>query len=194
MKFYAIFGKTKNRKFFMSRIGKLPITVPGTVQVEIEGNIIKVIGKYGKLQQQISNLICIEIENNLITISKKIDTRRANEVYGLTRTLINNMIIGVSQNFEKVLLLEGVGYRAQSIKNELLLNLGYSHPVNLEIPSGIEVIVEKNNIIIVRGINKELVGQFSATIKSKRPPEPYKGKGILYQGEIIKRKVGKSGK
>ena len=145
MKFYAIFGD--NRKLFMSRIGKLPIKIPDKVKVEINGNTITVVGKYGELQRKFSNLISIKVDNKLIKVSKKIDTRRTNEVYGLTRTLINNMVVGVSQKFEKILSLEGVGYRAQNNNNELLLNLGYSHPVNLEIPSGLEVLVEKNNLI-----------------------------------------------
>ena len=191
VKFSAIFGK---KKFFMSRIGKLPVHVPEKVQVEIEGNNITISGPYGKLERNISTLLDIKVDEKNIILIKKINNRRTNEIYGLTRTLVNNMVIGVSQKFEKVLLLEGVGYRAQTNNNQLILNLGYSHPVALEIPSGIEVLIEKNTLIIIKGINKELIGQFSATIKSRRLPEPYKGKGVLYQGEIIKRKVGKSGK
>ena len=178
----------------MSRIGKLPVYIPKKVKVVIEGNIITISGPYGQLAKNISNLINIKVEENVIILNKKINTRQTSQLYGLTRTLINNMVIGVSQKFEKVLLLEGVGYRAQINDTQLILNLGYSHPVNLEIPNGIEVLVEKNTLILIKGIDKELIGQFSATIKNKRPPEPYKGKGILYQGEIIKRKVGKSGK
>ena len=178
----------------MSRIGKLPIQVPTNVQVEIQEEMINIIGPYGKLRRRISSLLSIELKNQGIFVTKKNNNRITNQLYGLTRTLINNMIIGVSEKFEKVLLLEGVGYRAQILSNELVLNLGYSHPIVIQIPPEIEIVIEKNIVIIIRGSNKELVGQLSATIKSKRPPEPYKGKGILYQGEIIKRKVGKSGK
>ena len=168
--------------------------IPGKVEVTVQENTITISGPYGKLERIISPLLSIKLEQKVIFIIKKTNNRKTNEIYGLTRTLINNMVIGVSQKFEKVLLLEGVGYRAQLNNNQLILNLGYSHPINLEIPTGIEVIIEKNTLILLKGIDKELIGQFSATIKNKRPPEPYKGKGILYQGEIIKRKVGKSGK
>ena len=178
----------------MSRIGKLPVHVPENVEVITQENTITISGPYGKLNRTISPLLSLKRKEGFIIIVKKTSNRQTNEIYGLTRTLINNMVIGVSQKFEKVLLLEGVGYRAQINNNQLILNLGYSHPVNLEIPNGIEVMIEKNNLILLKGIDKELIGQFSATIKNKRLPEPYKGKGILYQGEIIKRKVGKSGK
>ena len=178
----------------MSRIGKLPVYVPEKVEVIVQENTITISGPHGKLERTISTLLNIKIEEKAITLLKKTNNRQTNEIYGLTRTLINNMVIGVSQKFEKILLLEGVGYRAQINNDQLILNLGYSHSVNLEIPNGIEVIIEKNTLILLKGINKELIGQFSATIKNKRLPEPYKGKGILYQGEIIKRKVGKSGK
>ena len=178
----------------MSRIGKLPVYVPEKVEVSIRNNTITISGPYGKLQRTISPLLSIKIEEKAIILIKNTSNRQTNDIYGLTRTLINNMVIGVSQKFEKVLLLEGVGYRAQISDNQLILNLGYSHSVNLQIPTGIEVMIEKNTLIFIRGIDKELIGQFSATIKNKRRPEPYKGKGILYQGEIIKRKVGKSGK
>lgn len=181
-------------EIFMSRIGKLPIKVPANIQVEIENEIINIVGPYGKLKRNFSSLLSVELKNQIIFITKKNNNRITNQLYGLTRTLINNMIIGVSEKFEKVLLLEGVGYRAQTLNNELVLNLGYSHPIIIPIPIEIEIIIEKNIIIIVKGSDKELVGQLSATIKSKRPPEPYKGKGVLYQGEVIKRKVGKSGK
>ncbi len=178
----------------MSRIGKIPIKIPENVQVNIDKDIIYVKGHYGKLMRKISNGILIEITENFIILKKESDTRTTNQLYGLTRTLINNMIIGVSTKFEKRLILEGVGYRAQLSENNLILNLGYSHPVIISIPEGIEIIIEKNGTIVINGSNKELVGQLGASIKSKRLPEPYKGKGILYQGEIIKRKVGKSGK
>nr|YP_011006137.1 50S ribosomal protein L6 [Dictyotopsis propagulifera]WAM63141.1 50S ribosomal protein L6 [Dictyotopsis propagulifera] len=178
----------------MSRIGKLPITVPESVKVKINNQTVSIIGPHGELIKEISNLVSIKLSQNSIFVIKKINTRASNQVYGLTRTLINNMVIGVSEKFEKRLILEGVGYRAQVLKKDLVLNLGYSHTINLSIPLGIDVEIEKNGTLIIRGFDKELVGQFSATIKSKRPPEPYKGKGILYQGEILNRKIGKSGK
>nr|YP_011007264.1 50S ribosomal protein L6 [Scytothamnus australis]WAM64693.1 50S ribosomal protein L6 [Scytothamnus australis] len=178
----------------MSRIGKLPIKVPSNVQVEINEQSIHISGPHGKLFKKISNSISITIDENTIYVNKNDNTRIANQLYGLTRTLINNMVIGVSQKFERTLQLQGVGYRAQLKDKDLILNLGYSHPVLIEIPTGIDIKVEKNVGIIITGFDKELVGQLAATIRNKRPPEPYKGKGILYKGEIIKRKVGKSGK
>nr|YP_009505171.1 50S ribosomal protein L6 [Endarachne binghamiae]AXC47126.1 50S ribosomal protein L6 [Endarachne binghamiae] len=178
----------------MGRIGKLPIKVPSNVQVEINDKIVQISGPQAKLVRRISDLISVELSDNTIYVTKNEDTRIANQLYGLTRTLINNMVIGVSQKFERTLQLEGVGYRAQLNNKDLVLNLGYSHPILITIPLGIEIKVEKNVGIIITGFDKELVGQLAATIREKRPPEPYKGKGILYKGEIIKRKVGKSGK
>lgn len=178
----------------MGRIGKLPIEVPSNVQVEIKEKVVQVSGPQGKLLRTISDLISVELRDNTIYVTKNDDTRITNQLYGLTRTLINNMVIGVSQKFERRLELQGVGYRAQIDNKDLVLNLGYSHPILISIPLGIEITVEKNVGIIITGFDKELVGQLAATIREKRPPEPYKGKGILYKGEIIKRKVGKSGK
>ena len=178
----------------MGRIGKLPIHIPATVQVEINQNFIEVSGPHGKLFRTISDLISLELRDNNIYVTKKNNTRIANQLYGLTRTLINNMVVGVSQKFERSLQLKGVGYRAQISGSDLVLNLGYSHPIIIAIPSGIDIKVEKNVGLIITGFDKELVGQLAATIRSKRPPEPYKGKGILYQGEFIKLKPGKSGK
>nr|YP_011005018.1 50S ribosomal protein L6 [Analipus japonicus]WAM61881.1 50S ribosomal protein L6 [Analipus japonicus] len=178
----------------MSRIGKLPIKVPSNVQVEVKKQTIHVSGPHGKTFRKISDLISVEFSDNKILVTKVDNTRIANQLYGLTRTLINNMVIGVSEKFENILQLQGVGYRAQVKDGNLILNLGYSHPVLISIPQGIEIKVEKNVVLIITGFDKELVGQLAATIRHKRPPEPYKGKGILYKGEIIKRKVGKSGK
>lgn len=178
----------------MVRIGKLPIKVPSNVQVEVNENIIKISGPHGKLFRKISDLISVKLSDNTIYVKKNEDTRIANQLYGLSRTLINNMVIGVSQKFERTLQLQGVGYRAQLKDKHLVLNLGYSHPISILIPVGIDIVVEKNIGIIITGFDKEVVGQLAATIRSKRPPEPYKGKGVLYKGEIIKRKVGKSGK
>nr|YP_011006982.1 50S ribosomal protein L6 [Phaeostrophion irregulare]WAM64269.1 50S ribosomal protein L6 [Phaeostrophion irregulare] len=178
----------------MSRIGKSPIVVPANVQVKVNEQMVEVSGPHGKLFRQISGLLSIQIIDDIIYLKKSDGTKISNQLYGLTRTLINNMVIGVSEKFERGLQLQGVGYRAQVIDNNLILNLGYSHPVSIKIPTGIDIKVEKNGGIIISGFNKELVGQLAATIRDKRPPEPYKGKGILYKGEIIKRKVGKSGK
>nr|YP_009828352.1 ribosomal protein L6 [Sargassum fusiforme]QHN51319.1 ribsomal protein L6 [Sargassum fusiforme]QJC13569.1 ribosomal protein L6 [Sargassum fusiforme] len=178
----------------MSRIGKLPIKVPSNVQVEINKQMINISGPHGKLFRKISDSILVEMNENFITITKANNTKIANQLYGLTRTLINNMVIGVSQKFTHTLLLQGVGYRAQVSDTNLILNLGYSHPISIPIPVGIDIKIEKNIVITITGFDKELVGQLGATIRSKRPPEPYKGKGILYKNEIIKRKIGKSGK
>lgn len=178
----------------MSRIGKLPIPIPENVTIELKEQVIHISGPHGQLFRKIPGLIIIELSNNTIIIKKNLNTRVANQLYGLTRTLINNMIIGVSQTFNRRLQLQGVGYRAQLIDKGLVLNLGYSHPIVITVPNGIVIKVEKNGGIIITGFDKEIVGQLAATIRNKRPPEPYKGKGILFDGEIIKRKVGKSGK
>lgn len=178
----------------MSRIGKLPIIIPVNVQVEINQQTISISGPHGKLFKKISDLISVQVQNNTIYVTKNNNTRIANQLYGLTRTLINNMVIGVSKKFERILQLQGVGYRAQVTGNDLILNLGYSHPIIIMIPKGVDIKVEKNGEIYISGFDNELIGQLAATIRDKRPPEPYKGKGILYKGEIIKRKVGKSGK
>lgn len=178
----------------MSRIGKLSITIPAKVEVSLENQVVNISGPYGKLSRTISNLMILKNEDQKISLVPVDDSRQARELYGLSRTLINNMIVGVSTKFERRLEIKGVGYRSQVRGNDLVLNLGYSHPVIIPIPSGIEVIVEANVNILIKGIDKEAIGQLAATIRSKRPPEPYKGKGIMYKGEIIKRKVGKSGK
>lgn len=178
----------------MSRIGKLPINIPDKVEVDISDQTINVKGPYGNLNRKISDLLIVQQIDSSLYITKKNSSRLANQLHGLTRTLVYNMIIGVSEKFEKRLVLEGVGYRAQIVNNELILNLGYSHPVNFNVPKELDIQIEKTGIILIKGFDKELVGQFAATIKNKRPPEPYKGKGILYPGENIKRKVGKSGK
>ena len=178
----------------MSRIGKLSIKIPSKVEVKIENQLINVSGPHGRLARKIPDLIGLEVENQEIKLKPKDDSRQARELYGLSRTLINNMILGVSNKFERRLEIKGVGYRSQVQGKDLVLNLGYSHPVILPVPSEIEVIIEANVNILIKGIDKEVVGQFAATIRSKRPPEPYKGKGISYKGEVIKRKVGKSGK
>jgi large subunit ribosomal protein L6 len=178
----------------MSRIGKLSIKIPTKVEIKIDAQNINVSGPHGNLSRRISDLIIINTENNEISVQPKNNSRQARALHGLSRTLINNMVIGVSNKFERRLEIKGVGYRSQVQGKELILNLGYSHPVIIPIPTGINVTVESNVNILLTGIDKEAVGQLAATIRSKRPPEPYKGKGILYKGEVIKRKVGKSGK
>ncbi len=179
----------------MSRIGRLPIAIPDGVKVSLaEGNLISVTGPKGTLQRKLVQDMNIAIENNVITVTRPNDIKRNKAFHGLTRTLINNMIIGVSQGYEKTLEINGVGYRASKSGNKLVLNLGYSHPVEMIDPEGIATTVEGQNKIIVKGIDKEKVGQFAAEIRAKRAPEPYKGKGIKYSNEKIRRKVGKTGK
>jgi large subunit ribosomal protein L6 len=178
----------------MSRIGKLSIKIPSKVEVVIEDQLICVSGPFGKLSRKISPLMLLKNENQEISLCPRDSSRQARELHGLSRTLINNMVLGVSTKFERRLEIKGVGYRSQVQGKDLILNLGYSHPVIIRIPERISVSVEANINILIQGIDKEEVGQLAATIRSKRPPEPYKGKGILYKGEVIKRKVGKSGK
>lgn len=178
----------------MSRIGKLLIIIPTKVEIKIEDQLIDVSGPYGKLSRTVSDSISITKSEDGISVVPKDNSRKARELHGLSRTLINNMVVGVSTRFERQLEIKGVGYRAQVKGKELILNLGFSHPVIISIPPTIEVTVEANVNVLIKGIDKEEVGQLAATIRSKRPPEPYKGKGVLYKGEIIKRKVGKSGK
>jgi large subunit ribosomal protein L6 len=178
----------------MSRIGKLPINVPENVTILIENGTIEVKGPKATLTQEIPNEINVELINKIIHLTKKHDTRIANQKYGLTRSLINNMLIGVDQRFEKRLQMIGVGYKAQVQGKELKLNVGYSHPISFVIPEGTEIIVEGNSNVILRGPDKNLVGLLAAQIRATRPPEPYKGKGVRYFNEFVVRKAGKSGK
>jgi large subunit ribosomal protein L6 len=178
----------------MSRIGKLPIPIPNNVQVQLEDDTIKVKGPKGELTHVIPAEIGVVVENNVIIVSKNTTSRKTNEKYGLTRSLINNLVIGVSNEFEKKLQLVGVGYRAQADQKALTLSLGFSHPVIFDIPENIKVKVEANTNISITGVEKEKVGLFAAKIRAKRPPEPYKGKGVRYVDEIVLRKAGKSGK
>ncbi len=178
----------------MSRIGNSPITIPEGVEVKLDGNKITVKGPKGTLEKELHKNMSISIDNNVITV-KRPDNEPANRsLHGLTRTLINNMIIGVKEEFKKELEINGVGYRAQKQGKKLILSLGYSHPVEMEEPEGITFDVPSQNQIIVRGIDKELVGQTAAVIRTKRPPEVYRGKGIKYSYEVIRRKEGKAGK
>ncbi len=178
----------------MSRIGNKPITVTDGVEVKIEGNKITVKGPKGTLEREVNPNISLKMDGNVITVERKDDEPFNRSLHGLTRTLINNMIIGVTNEYTKELQINGVGYRVQKQGNNLNLTLGYSHPVIFEAPQGITFDVPNPNTIIVRGIDKELVGQTAAVIRTKRPPEVYRGKGIKYADEHIRRKVGKTGK
>jgi large subunit ribosomal protein L6 len=178
----------------MSRIGKLPITVPKNVTVSIDDKIIQIKGLNAILTQEIPKELKIEFFENIITVIKKEETRLANQKYGLIRSLIFNMILGVEKNFEKKIQMIGVGYKAQIKSKELILNVGFTNPVIFKIPDGLDVIIEANTNLLVKGSDKNLVGLFASKIRATRPPEPYKGKGIRYLNEIVLRKTGKSGK
>ena len=178
----------------MSRIGNKPITVPSEVQVKIDGQKNTVTGPKGTLEREIHKNISIDMADNIITVTRINDEAINRSLHGLTRTLINNMIIGVTSGYSKELQINGVGYRVQKQGNNLNLTLGYSHPVIFEAPAGITFDVPNPNTIIVNGIDKELVGQTAAVVRSKRPPEVYRGKGIKYADEVIRRKEGKTGK
>ena len=178
----------------MSRIGKMPIAIPAGVTVDVaENNTITVKGPKGTLTRVLSPEMEIKVEGAEVVVNRPNDLKRSKSLHGLTRTLINNMVVGVTQGYEKALEINGVGYRAAKEGKKLVLNLGYSHPVNMTDPDGIESTVD-NNRIVVKGIDKEKVGQYAAEIRDKRRPEPYKGKGIKYVEEVIRRKAGKTGK
>ena len=178
----------------MSRIGKLPITLPDNVDVNYSGSEVTVKGKFGELQTKIPDIIDITQNDKSLKVNLKSDSRSDRSLHGLYRTLINNMVIGVSEQFQLTLILKGVGYRAAVQGKEIVLNLGYSHPVKIDIPDEISVEVAQNTTINLKSCNKELLGLFASNIRAWRRPEPYKGKGILYQGEQIIRKAGKSAK
>ena len=179
----------------MSRIGRMPVAVPAGVTVTIaEGNKVTVKGPKGTLERELPAEMLIEQKDGQIIVSRPNDLKKMKSLHGLTRTLVNNMIHGVTEGYEKVLEVNGVGYRASKQGKKLTLNLGYSHPVEMEDPEGIETVLDGQNKITVKGINKEKVGQYAAEIRDKRRPEPYKGKGIKYADEVIRRKVGKTGK
>ena len=178
----------------MSRIGKLPITLPENVDINYNNSEIIIKGKFGTLQTHIPDGILITQDNQTLKISTKTHTRNDRSFHGLYRTLINNMVIGVSEQFELTLILKGVGYRAVVQGQEIVLSLGYSHPVKMEVPKEISVEVIQNTTINLKSCDKELLGLFAANIRAWRKPEPYKGKGILYKNEQIIRKAGKSGK
>ena len=178
----------------MSRIGRMPIAIPAGVTVDIaENNQVTVKGPKGTLERVLPAEMTITKEGEEVKVTRPNDLKKMKSLHGLTRTLINNMIIGVTEGYEKRLEVNGVGYRAAKQGKKLTLSLGYSHPVEMEDPEGLEAVVEDNKIII-KGIDKEKVGQYAAEIRDKRRPEPYKGKGIKYADEVIRRKVGKTGK
>ncbi len=178
----------------MSRIGKLPITIPQGVKISLADSVIKAEGPKGTLARRIMSAVDVAVDDSKIVVTRANDGIEARSAHGLTRTLINNMIIGVTKGFETSLDITGVGYRAEAKDKVLNLSLGYSHPINFPLPDGITVEVEKMTKVLVKGIDKELVGQTAAKIRSFRGPEPYKGKGIRYTNETIMRKAGKTGK
>ena len=179
----------------MSRIGRMPIAIPAGVTVEVaENNKVTVKGPKGTLERVLPSEMEIKVEGTEVTVTRPNDLKKMKSLHGLTRSLLNNMVVGVTDGYEKKLEVNGVGYRAAKQGKKLVLNLGYSHPVEMEDPEGVETVLEGQNIIIVKGIDKEKVGQFAAEIRDKRRPEPYKGKGIKYADEVIRRKVGKTGK
>ena len=178
----------------MSRIGNKPITVPEGVDIKIDGQKVTVKGPKGTLEKEFHKNMKINLEGNVLTVVRPDDQPENRSLHGLTRTLLNNMIEGTTKGFERKLEVNGVGYRASKKGNDLLLNLGYSHPVEMAAPEGITFDVPNANEIIVKGMDKELVGQTAAVIRTKRPPEVYRGKGIKYAEEVIRRKEGKAGK
>lgn len=177
----------------MSRIGKMPITVPAGVTVTIENNFVTVKGSKGELSRQINKNMKLTLDNGVLTVERPSDEKEDRAMHGLSRTLINNMIIGVTQGFSKTLEINGVGYRAAKQGQNINFTLGFSHPVVKEPPAGITFEVPAPNKIVVSGADKEVVGAVAAEIRTLRPPEPYKGKGIRYEGEFVRRKIGKAG-
>ncbi|MCY7360476.1 MAG: 50S ribosomal protein L6 [Ignavibacteria bacterium] len=178
----------------MSRIGKLPITIPENVDINYSDSEITVKGKFGTLQTKIPYVISITKMDGNLRVGTKENTRNSRSLHGLCRTLINNMVVGVSEQFDLTLILKGVGYRAVVQGNQIVLSLGYSHPVKIEIPKDVSVDVVQNTTINLKSCDKELLGLFAANIRAWRKPEPYKGKGILYKNEKVVRKAGKSAK
>jgi large subunit ribosomal protein L6 len=179
----------------MSRIGKLPVTVPAGVEITVsDSNLVTVKGPKGTLSQQISKLIKVENENGTITLTPSNESREANMQHGLARSLVHNMVVGVTDGYQKKLEMTGVGYRAEKKGDTLIMQLGYSHPVEMKDPEGITTEVPSQTEILVKGADKDKVGNYAAIIRAWRKPEPYKGKGIHYAGEYIRRKEGKTGK
>jgi len=177
----------------MSRVGKLPVAVPAGVKIETAGNILTVQGPKGTLQQSYSPLVSIAVDGHVASVSRKDESKLAKSFHGLYRNLLNNMVIGVTNGFAKTLVINGVGYRAELRGKTLALNLGFSNPIEYLIPESVTIEVEGQNKVTVKGIDKVAVGQVASEIRSIRPPEPYKGKGVRYENEYVRRKVGKSG-
>ena len=178
----------------MSRIGRAPITVPAGVEVKVDGQHVSVKGPKGALEMNVAPTMKVEVEAGVVHVTRPNDDKMNRSLHGLTRTLINNMVVGVSEGFSKTLEVNGVGYRASKEGKNLVLNVGYSHQVIMPETEDIQIDVPNPNQIIVKGIDKQKVGQFAANVRGKRPPEPYKGKGIKYANEVIRRKEGKAGK
>lgn len=179
----------------MSRVGRAPIEIPNGVKVDMNGSTVTVTGPKGKLTQKFHNDMEIKMDDGVLTVARPTDHREHRSLHGLTRALLNNMVVGVSQGFTKVLEVEGVGYRAEMSGSKLVMNVGYSHPVEFDPPKDTQFAVEnRGKTVIITGIDKQALGELAANIRKIRPPEPYKGKGIKYQGEIIRRKAGKAGK
>jgi large subunit ribosomal protein L6 len=178
----------------MSRIGKRPITLPSKVTVAVDGQFVTVNGPKGQLSRTLPNEVGVVQEGETLVVARQNESRAARQRHGLCRTLVANMVEGVSNGFQRRLEIQGVGYRAQVQGSNLVLNVGYSHQVHIEPPEGVQLAVENNTNIIVSGIDKEIVGNTAARIRAVRPPEPYKGKGIRYAGEVVRRKAGKAGK
>jgi large subunit ribosomal protein L6 len=178
----------------MSRIGRLPITVPAGVEVKVDGNVVSVKGAKGELSHTLASPITVSLEESTLTVARPNDERESRSLHGLTRTLINNMIVGVTEGYKKDLEIVGTGYRVQAKGSDLEFALGFSHPVIVNAPDGITFAVEGATKLSVSGINKQQVGEVAANIRKLRKPDPYKGKGVRYAGEQIRRKVGKAGK
>jgi large subunit ribosomal protein L6 len=178
----------------MSRIGKRPITIPAKVQVTIDGTKVMVKGPKGELSRDLPANVIVSQEGEILQVNRRDDTRVSRQMHGLSRTLVANMVEGVSQGFQRRLEIQGVGYRAQVQGRNLVLNMGFSHQVQIVPPEGVQFAVENNTNVIVTGYDKEIVGNTAAKIRAVRPPEPYKGKGIRYAGEVVRRKAGKTGK
>jgi len=178
----------------MSRVGRLPITIPAGVEVDVTQNHVVVKGPRGTLERDISPQLSLVRDDAVLRVERPTEERSTRELHGLTRTLINNMVVGVTDGYRRGLEIQGVGYRAQLVGRKLQLNLGYSHPVEIDPPEGIAFEVENPTRVAVLGIDKELVGRIAAQVRASRKPEPYKGKGVRYAGEVVRRKAGKAGK
>jgi len=177
----------------VSRIGKLPVEIPAGVDIKIDGNHVNVKGPNGSLERSFSPLVNIKIEDGQVIVTRDSDEKNVRALHGTTRAVIQNMVTGTTEGFSKVLEIVGVGYKAEMNGNDMVINVGFSHSVDVKAPEGISFeVTEKNRVITIKGANKEVVGQVAADIRSLRPPEPYKGKGIRYQGEYVRRKAGKT--